>query len=361
MRLQDLVTGERAEYAAACSMPSSRLLTLVAGLAFASFPGNAFADAGVAEALFNQGKALMEQGKFTEACAKFDESYAQDVALGTLLNLANCREQEGRIAEAAALFGDAVGMAKRLGDDRAAYADERRNALEPRLPTLTVNVTNPVEGLKLYKGKKELGTGAYGVALPVDPGETTLLLVDKDEDVLWQTSVRLEESKSAKVDVDMRKIFDSAPLVKQKLAQAKVKEGGGKSGDAAPVEFWNPMRITGLATLGLGVAGVGTGFVLGGLALGKKGQSDDLCVDPAGGDTTLYCTTKGRQLIDDARTFGDASTWTLVGSGVVAGVGLTLFIVAPSGASELEERSDIPLIVPWVSPDRVGFSAVGSF
>src|SRR4051812_24565538 len=52
------------------------------------------------QALFDEGRRLLEAGNYVEACAKLDESYRLDAAAGTLLNLALCHEQQGRSASA---------------------------------------------------------------------------------------------------------------------------------------------------------------------------------------------------------------------------------------------------------------------
>lgn len=323
-------------------------------LAFA--PRTARADAGAADALFKAGKELMSQGKIPEACAKFEASYAEDSALGALLNLANCREQEGRIAAAWARWGEAVEKAKKLGDDRSAYAQKRRDALGPRLPYLTVDVSNPVQGLTLYRGAQPLDAGAYGTALPIDPGETTLQVTEGD-DVLWQQTMSLTEGQQATVKIDMKKIRDAAPTVKRKRAREDVKLGGGA---AAPTPYWGAQRISGLVVAGVGVVGAGVGFGLGGAALSKKSQVDANCVDAGAKSSTKYCTPAGIQAASSARNLASASQWLLVGSAAVAAVGITVFFTAPSSssASELERRA---YFVPIVSPTVGGFVAGGSF
>ena len=47
-------------------------------------------DAIMAEALFREGRALMDAGNYDSACPKLAESYSQDPATGTLLALALC-------------------------------------------------------------------------------------------------------------------------------------------------------------------------------------------------------------------------------------------------------------------------------
>ena len=79
--------------------------------------------AAIAEQLFRDGRALIGQGKFDEACEKFAASQRLAPAIGTLLNLAVCREKQGRDATAWSLYADAEAQAQRAGDKaRATFA-----------------------------------------------------------------------------------------------------------------------------------------------------------------------------------------------------------------------------------------------
>ena len=60
-----------------------------------------------ADSAFLQGKALMDQGRTAEACEKFAESLALERRGGVLLNLAVCREEQGRYATALGLLHEA--------------------------------------------------------------------------------------------------------------------------------------------------------------------------------------------------------------------------------------------------------------
>ena len=61
-------------------------------------------DPAAAQALFDQGQALVNAGKPEEACPKLAESYRLDPGIGTQFHLAACHELEGRIASAWAEF-----------------------------------------------------------------------------------------------------------------------------------------------------------------------------------------------------------------------------------------------------------------
>src|SRR5579863_8091245 len=62
----------------------------------------------LADSLFDEGRTLLEDGKITEACAKFAESFDKNRnAVGTIINLAQCKARLGKIASAVAMFIDA--------------------------------------------------------------------------------------------------------------------------------------------------------------------------------------------------------------------------------------------------------------
>jgi hypothetical protein len=326
-------------------------------IAAATFASDARADAAVADQLFKQAKDLLKEGKITEACERFRESYETDPALGALMNLADCLERDGRIASAYGRWGEATELAARKQDDRADFARQRRDALKPRLSFLTVQVSGTGEGLSVYRGNTKLTSGAFGIALPTDPGEAVVQVVRGDA-VLWERKVQLKESESATVLVDLGEIARvNPPPVKKRVNQRERGTGQGEAEES----FWNTQRIAGLAVMGAGVVGAAIGFTFGGLAASKSGDIEDGCTS---GDTR-FCTNAGRDAVDEAKTFADVSTYTLIGSGIVAAVGLTVFVTAPSSASELEDRAHAPRVrvglSPVLGPDSAGLLVRGSF
>src|SRR6188768_3528832 len=96
-------------------------------------------DATLAESLFRDGKKLMTAGDYAKACPKLAESYAQDPATGTLLALAVCFEEQGKLASAWTTYSEVASRARAEGRvDREQAAREHVTALAPRLSMLTI-------------------------------------------------------------------------------------------------------------------------------------------------------------------------------------------------------------------------------
>ncbi|MFO0550950.1 MAG: hypothetical protein U0271_21345 [Polyangiaceae bacterium] len=329
-------------------------IVLTSALAFSAivWAGEARADVGSADELFNEGRNLMKQGKITEACTKFEASFSADPGLGALLNLADCLERDGRLAAAYGRWGDAIGLATTKKDSRLDYIKERREALKPKLAFLTLTVVGSAADLDVYKGSTKLLPGAYGTALPTTPGETVIQVVRNGDQVLWESRVKLAESEQKTVTVPLGEIAAANPAP-VKVRQDVVEQRQGSGGDA-PEGFWSTQRIAGFVVGGGGVLLGGVGFIFGGLAADKASVLDAECTD----GETRYCTDAGQAAAADANTFANASTWTLISAGIVVAIGITVIATAPNDYTKLEERA---FVVPWVTPEGGGLVAAGVF
>ncbi|MCA9632308.1 MAG: hypothetical protein KC766_31865, partial [Myxococcales bacterium] len=130
-------------------------------------------DRATAEALFQQAKKLKDAENYEEACPKFAASNKLDPALGTLLNLADCHEQQGLTASAWAEFLEAATLARRAGQvDRAQVAQERATALESRLVRVSIVVKGKsrIDGLEIKQDGSPVYAATWNTPVPIDPG-----------------------------------------------------------------------------------------------------------------------------------------------------------------------------------------------
>src|SRR5437868_3103320 len=145
-----------------------RLMPMLIAAAMVGLPtSRATAGPPAAEALFQEGRQLLEEGHVDEACLRLAESYWQEPASGTLLNLARCHQAQGKIATAWAEYAAAARLSRAQGrEDRARAAEERASALEPKLSRLKLRMSEPPAGLKVLTDTDALGEGGLGVAIP---------------------------------------------------------------------------------------------------------------------------------------------------------------------------------------------------
>ncbi len=149
----------------------------------------------VAQTLFDEGRQLMAEKKYSEACAKFAKSQEIDPSAGTFINLALCHESEGKLATAWAEFNEALSQALRdQRPDREKAAREHIEALKPRLNQLTVKVSDraKVEGFQITLDGVPLREAMWGVPTPIDPGKHMLEATAPNKQP-YATSVSFDE------------------------------------------------------------------------------------------------------------------------------------------------------------------------
>jgi hypothetical protein len=172
-------------------------------------------EAQLAQALFEEGRLLMDAARFEQACAKFAESQRLDPAGGTLLNLALCHERERKLAKARADFENALALAIRDGrSDRATLAREHIANLEGRVPRVAVSVpaASEFEGLEVTVDGLALRRAAWGAFMPVDPGEH-VIEAKAPARAAWSTVLRLDAGEKKSVSVPLLALLPSLPEV----------------------------------------------------------------------------------------------------------------------------------------------------
>ena len=163
----------------------------------------AVAEESDAARLFGEGRALVVEGRFAEACPKLEQSQRLEPRLGTQLNVAFCQERLGKLATAWGVFQDAASTARREGDvPRERFATARVDALAPRLPWLEVRAAVLEDGdrLTISLDGAPLARGSWSKGLPVDPGPHILVASHEGEEY-WRTTVELRESEHTSVTI----------------------------------------------------------------------------------------------------------------------------------------------------------------
>lgn len=323
-------------------------------------------DRALATQLFREGRELLVAGNVAVACPKFAESHRLDPAGGTLLNLAMCREKEGKIATAWQLYGEALGLARRDGRaDRVEVSEKSIQRLDPLVPRVTLKLPSiRVQGLKLFRDGTELPPVAWDSKIPLDPGEHTFKATAPGY-VEAAVSVRLVESEQREVALPA---LEKLPAVEPPIPSSSAEPVSSSSNRPVPVASvyepvpqriphsepkraswgWQKGTALGAGVVGLVGVGLATAFTID--AASKKSQSDDGC--PGG-----KCTAVGVSKSTEALEAADRATVFAIVGGVGLGSALILWLTAPSAKNNLggfeiiaqpsNQRAQISVSTTW--------------
>lgn len=199
-------------------------VTLALALGLGGMVPLALADKAKAVDLFNEGKKLMDAGKYTDACPKLEAAKANDPSLdGVVLRLAACYEKTGKWASAWSHYIESVSRAEKSGNkERLTLAKKGVADTQAKLSRVTVKVAvgAKVAGFEVKWDGKELIEGEWGSALPVDPGEHTLM-ASAPGHVSFSTTVTVGASAETKT-VEVPKLTAQAGTVASAAPSASV-------------------------------------------------------------------------------------------------------------------------------------------
>ena len=290
-------------------------LVLLAALASAT-PARAQSNEAAAEALFNEGTALVEAGHVEAGCKKLEASEALDPATGTLIHLGDCYEKLGRTASAWARFREAASRASKDGrTDWETVAKARAGELEPKLARLKVDAP---AGVAVRRDGQDVPPAAYGSALPVDPGDYTLT-ASAPRKKTWTGKVHVDAAALAAVRVPALEDDASAATGdgRDAHAGAQTDEGSGST-----------LRTIGWAAGAVGIVGVAVGGVSGLIAIGQNDKSKRVCPNDG-----LCADDTARSENASARTAATISTIGFIAGGALLAGGVALVLAAPAASS----------------------------
>jgi hypothetical protein len=273
-------------------------------------------------ALFMQARSDAAAGDYEHACPRFAESLRLAPAVGTLLNLADCEERRGHVADALAHFRHALESLPPT-DDRVRFTQGSIARLTPRVPHVRLHAVGPPPAEVALDGVK-LGEAAMGVPLPVNPGDHTVVTrAPGRQDLAYP----FRASEGHDLDLTVA-VGEPVPVPRQEPAPSP------KASAARPV-LW--------ASAIVGGVGVAVGAVTGGLALDFASRVRDECHNGV-------CPTSAG--INNARTGSALSTASTVGfiaGAVGVSVAAVLFFRGDRRGRSATELS------PLLGPRTAGF------
>lgn len=281
-----------------------------------------------ADELFDQGDALRKEGKAAEACVKFRASLALNpIAVGTMLNVALCFEEEGKIASAHKLYAKTEALAREnKKPEHEAKAKELKDKLAGDVPRLTVAFTEIAPDSKLALGDDVVDPKSAS-DVEVDPGDV--------------------------------KVVVSAPGRVPYVTHVTIGKGEHKM--IAVPALGYPVEDNGRATLGKVVTISGGAVVLVGIGVGFLAHrkyddqfSSGHCTMPDA-DKPL-CDQVGYRETGSAKTLGWVGTGVGAAGLVAVGVGVALWLTAPH-----HEAARAVSFAPSLSPGQAGVVAFGHF
>ena len=280
-----------------------------------------------AEALFSEGRVLMARKRFSEACPKFEASQQLDPGLGTLLNLADCYEHQGKLASAWAEYREALPLARASGSKvRQDLATERAAALESRLSTMTIRILGGGQdsaALEVRRDGVHVQPAELGSAIPVDPGKHTVEASAPGKQK-WSSTYQIS-ADSTKLAVDVPTLAseggsEAAPK------PAAVAPGERKSTSlAATAPSGATQRTVAVVVGAAGVIGLGLGTVFGLQARSTWADAKSHCPHYPYG-----CDTEGVDLHASSNSKAAVSTIAFIAGGAALAVGAVLWFTAGS-------------------------------
>jgi hypothetical protein len=299
-------------------------LTLLTSLRAGAQPNNA----AVAQGLFDEARTLMAAKRWAEACPKLEESQRLDPASGTLINLAKCYENAGRIASAWSTYLDAAAAAKATANaERAKKARSDATRLAPRVSKISIDVpeASRLPGLEVFRDGVPLNAPAWGSAAPADAGEHAIEARAPGYQPFTERVVVNGEGNTLAVTIPQL-VPVPAPSP-EPPPPAPVSTVSPPKEEVKPARGLPPQRVLALVSGGVGVAGLAVGTIFGIQAISDANQAEEACSGSA-------CTTSaGAEAGNDARAAGNVATVGMIVAAVGISAGLVLWFTAPAESS----------------------------
>src|SRR5262249_41498730 len=148
-----------------------------------------------ARTAFKEGVALMSANNCPAALTKFRAVANVKMTAQVAFNIAECEERLGKLVSALGNYRVAASQAE--GDAKAKDVSSRVggriDALEPRIPKLTVKRGRNADTASIEFDGSELGSSQLSNEFPVDPGSHTIVAKVGNKEYLHETITLAEK------------------------------------------------------------------------------------------------------------------------------------------------------------------------
>jgi hypothetical protein len=287
------------------------------------------------ETLMDEGHALIANGNFDAACAKFTASMKLAPRLATQLAIADCHEREGKVATASTDYRIATTLAERANDEKArdaALAKSKELAAEIPHLVLVIAADEPA-GFAVTSDGVELPAASLENPIAIDPGEHVIAATATGA-APWQEKVTVAPKETRPVKI---------PQLEQELAPPPPRpprEAHGRGREIGAIVAGG---------VGLVAGAIGAGYMV--QAYSDKSEAER---SPDCDGASCYVGSRGAKLRDSAHDESVVGGVLLGVAGGAVAVAVVLELTAPRSAQAARETAI--RITPAIGPGFAGLS-----
>jgi hypothetical protein len=316
--------------------------------AFAQGGGQDDTSRAAARAAGYEGVHAYEKGDLATAVDKLGRAFGV-VKVPTLgLWYARALAKTGKLVEAAERYGEVMRLEVtegKLKEQKQAQADaaSELEALQPLIPTLTMNLVGATQDCELTLDGKPVSPKLIGLAAPLNPGAHRVRAKRGDEVVEESVTLATGEKKVIELRLSPTDPASSEP------PESATDTGTNKTDnrlDASAGSKGSKQRTIGWVSLGLGGVAAIASAAAGILVLSTRKQLDD-----GANCNGTVCLSTERDRLETYNRMRTLSTVGLVVGAVGLGAGTTLLLTAP--------KPKEPGVTAWVGIGSMGVR--GSF
>ena len=276
--------------------------------------------------MFAKAQALYDSGTFAKALPLFSDLLQLSKSPNARLYVARCLRELNRLGAAYNQMHTTARVARDLATTNDRYRATRDAAaselmlLEPRVGRILVRHKNRPPTFRVELDGVDMQIRKVEQPIAVTPGSYDLLLL-----------------AAAREPLRLRGNVAAGDIVVAEADWRTATHKGEKTGDSSPSPL-GPMRIVGLASLGLGFAGLASFGVMGFRAKSRYAQLEEAC-------TPAPCPQEYQSYVDGGRQMATAANVAL-GLGLAAtatGVGLLIF----GGGESAEGKKQAIRLLPY--------------